>query len=66
MKLSRRRFLRRAAGAIGLLASPGLASAQAYPSHPITLVVPFPAGGPVDTLAGSWGSACGPRSASHS
>ena len=51
MKLSRRRFLHGAAGAIGLLASPGPASAQAYPSRPITLVVPFPAGGPVDTLA---------------
>jgi len=51
MKLSRRRFLHGAAGAIGLLASPGLASAQAYPSRPITVVVPFPAGGPVDTLA---------------
>ncbi|MEY2458067.1 MAG: hypothetical protein QOK06_3234, partial [Acidimicrobiaceae bacterium] len=51
MKLPRRRFLHGAAGALGLLASPGLASAQAYPSRPITLVVPFPAGGPVDTLA---------------
>jgi tripartite-type tricarboxylate transporter receptor subunit TctC len=30
---------------------PGLACAQAYPSRPITLIVPFPAGGPVDTLA---------------
>ena len=51
MKLARRRFLHGAAAAIGLLASPGLACAQTYPSRPITLVVPFPAGGPVDTLA---------------
>jgi tripartite-type tricarboxylate transporter receptor subunit TctC len=27
------------------------AFAQAYPSHPITIIVPFPAGGPSDTLA---------------
>ena len=27
------------------------AHAQAYPSRPITIIVPFPAGGPTDTLA---------------
>ncbi len=27
------------------------AHAQVYPSHPITIIVPFPAGGPTDTLA---------------
>lgn len=27
------------------------AQAQTYPSHPITIIVPFPAGGPTDTLA---------------
>jgi tripartite-type tricarboxylate transporter receptor subunit TctC len=26
-------------------------AAQSYPSHPITIIVPFPAGGPTDTLA---------------
>jgi tripartite-type tricarboxylate transporter receptor subunit TctC len=26
------------------------AHAQSYPSHPITMIVPFPAGGPTDTL----------------
>ena len=29
----------------------GGAHAQGYPSHPITMIVPFPAGGPTDTLA---------------
>src|ERR1700687_2465919 len=27
------------------------ARAQGYPSHPLTMIVPFPAGGPTDTLA---------------
>ena len=51
MKFARRQFLHGAVGAIGLSAVPRLARAQAYPSRPITLIVPFPAGGPVDTLA---------------
>ena len=29
----------------------GEAHAQAFPSHPVTIIVPFPAGGPTDTLA---------------
>jgi tripartite-type tricarboxylate transporter receptor subunit TctC len=36
------------AGALGVGAD---ASAQAFPSRPVTLVVPFAAGGPVDTVA---------------
>ena len=27
------------------------ASAQTFPSHPVTMIVPYPAGGPTDTLA---------------
>ena len=33
------------------LASIAGASADNYPSKPITIVVPFPAGGPTDTVA---------------
>ena len=36
---------------LGLLLFPLSASAQNYPSRPITMVVPFPAGGPSDVVA---------------
>ena len=39
-----------AAGIVGL-ASSAVAVAQSYPAHPITMIVPFAAGGPTDTLA---------------
>ncbi len=32
-------------------ASTGIAAAQTYPTRPITMIVPFPAGGATDTLA---------------
>ena len=36
---------------IGLAAWPGLAAAEEFPSRPIKFIVPFPAGGPADTIA---------------
>jgi tripartite-type tricarboxylate transporter receptor subunit TctC len=51
MKLPRRKFLRLAAGAATLPNVSRVAWAQAYPTRPITVIVPFPAGGPADTVA---------------
>jgi tripartite-type tricarboxylate transporter receptor subunit TctC len=45
------RITRWAAAAILLLVATLRASAQDYPNHPITLIVPFPAGGGVDAVA---------------
>jgi tripartite-type tricarboxylate transporter receptor subunit TctC len=57
MKLPRRRFLRLAVGAAALPAVTRVASAQAYPSRPVHIVVGFAAGGSVDIgarLIGQW------------
>src|SRR5262245_59752518 len=50
MNRQRRRFLKLAAGAAALSALPRPGLAQAWPSKPITIVVPFAAGGPSDTI----------------
>ena len=46
--IGRRTLLSGAAAALGTLAVPAFAQ-SAYPSRPVKFVVPFPAGGPVDT-----------------
>ena len=57
MKLPRRKFLHLAAGAAALSSVSRIARAQAYPSRPVHLIVPFAARSGTDILArliGQW------------
>ena len=51
MKVPRRQLLHLAAGAAALPAASWFASTQAYPSRPITIIVPVPPGGVADPIA---------------
>jgi tripartite-type tricarboxylate transporter receptor subunit TctC len=51
MKLPRRAFLHLAAGAAALPAASRIARAQAYPTRPVRVIVPAPAGGGYDIVA---------------
>jgi tripartite-type tricarboxylate transporter receptor subunit TctC len=51
MKLPRRTFLHLATGAAALPALSRIARAQAYPTRPVTLIVPFAPGGGTDVAA---------------
>lgn len=50
MVLARRNFLQACAGGLAGVAAASIARAQGVASQPITIVVPFPAGGPSDTV----------------
>jgi tripartite-type tricarboxylate transporter receptor subunit TctC len=57
VKLPRRHFLYLSAGAAALLAASRIAMAQSYPTRPVHIVVPYPAGGAPDIigrLIGQW------------
>jgi tripartite-type tricarboxylate transporter receptor subunit TctC len=51
MKLPRRRFLNLAIAAAALPAASRMAMGETYPSRPITMIVPVPAGGQMDSIA---------------
>ena len=63
MKLARRTFLHLAMGAVALPAVSRIARADTYPSRPVRIVVPTPAGGALDIIARLTGPAHRPYGA---
>ena len=61
MNLLRRQFLHLAAGAAALPAMPRIARAQPYPSRPVRIIIPFPAGQATDTIARLMGQSLSER-----
>ena len=61
MKLPRRKFLHVAAGAAALTVLSRAAWAQAYPTRPVRIIVPFPAGQASDTVARLMGQSLSER-----
>ncbi len=51
MRLLRRLCMLAAFAAAVALAAPGMARAEDWPTRPITMIVPFPAGGSADAVA---------------
>ena len=51
MKLPRRQFLHLAAGAAVLPVVSRVARAEGYPTRPVRIIVPFPAGQATDSIA---------------
>jgi tripartite-type tricarboxylate transporter receptor subunit TctC len=51
MQPCRRRFLRLAVAAAGLPLAARMSAAQAYPTRPVRIIVPFTAGGPATVMA---------------
>lgn len=56
---------RRLAWVLGALVTTDIASAQHYPSRPIRLIMPFPAGGNADLLACTLAQRVGERLRQH-